>query len=277
MFLSFMTGSLVCHSPSSENPTALIRKLGTIRIIRVSANLMSQSDPNRVVRQIPLVVGGLCGTLLMVNRITTLDLTTTQSRSDALGIFMSTILILCGLLWQRIQPRTPDSVVLNGEAGIEIDSALPESIQMELAWASHSLIANTPVKTLVVYDRDGTLMRRGILGGSSEEVTLGTITERVLKTQKPVYLVDLKLYPGRVEFDYLPDNTQGLICQPLGATGLLIVGSNAPRSFTQKDEDWIAAIADKLAHCLSTMDGHSPQSALSEPFKMDSNRTTGVT
>jgi hypothetical protein len=244
-------------------------------LVKPFVKIMSQPDSNHIVRQIPLVVGSLCGTLLMVNRLTTLDLTTTQSRSDALGIFMSAILILCGLLWQRIQPKMPDSVTLNGEVGIEIDSTLPDAVQVELAWASHSLLAHTPIKTLTVFWGDRTLMRRGILGGKPT-VTLGTITERVLKTHKPIYLVDLKLYPGRVEFDYLPDNTQGVICQPLGSTGLLIVGTNAPRSFTQNDEDWITAIADKLSNSLETWVGNSPVSQSPEPFRLDSIPKTGV-
>ena len=236
---------------------------------------MSQSDPNRIVRLIPLVVGGLCGTLLMLNRMMTLDLTTTQSRSDALGIFMGAILILCGLLWQKIQPKTPESVELIGEVGVEIDESLPESLQTEFAWASHSLLSNTPVQTLVIYDRDRTLLRRGVLGKKST-VTLGTIGERVLKTQKPVYLVDMKLYPGRVEFDYLPENTQGLICQPLGQTGLLVVGANAPRSFTQQDEDWITAIADKLTHSLNSTDGNYAISTSADPHKIETSKPIGV-
>ena len=236
---------------------------------------MSQSDPNRIVRQIPLVVGGLCGTLLLINRMTTLDLTNTQSRSDALGIFMSAILILCGLLWQKIQPKVPESVTLLGESGMEMDPDIPDATQMELAWASHSLIANTPVKTLVVYYGDRTLLRRGILGGKPQ-VTLGTIAQRVLENKKPVYLVDMKLYPGRVEFDYLPENTQGLICQPVGEKGLLIVGANAPRSFTQQDEDWITAIADKLAHQLQTLDGIPQVSETPETSTMESTLTSGV-
>ena len=118
-------------------------------------------------------------------------------------------------------------------------------------------------------------MRRGVLSPKSE-VTLGTIGERVLKTQKPVYLVDMKLYPGRVEFDYLPENTQGLICHPLGKTGLLVVGANAPRSFTQQDEDWITAIADKLTHSLNPTDGNYAITASPDPHKMESSETTGV-
>ncbi|RDH52029.1 hypothetical protein CBF18_00500, partial [Mastigocladus laminosus WC112] len=58
-------------------------------------------------------------------------------------------------------------------------------------------------------------------------------------------------YPGRIEFDYLPENTQGVICQPIGKEGVLILGANAPRSYTKQDENWIAGIADKLAVTLS--------------------------
>jgi hypothetical protein len=51
--------------------------------------------------------------------------------------------------------------------------------------------------------------------GTNPEVKPGGILERVLEQQKPVYLVNLALYPGKIEFDYLPENTQGVICQPI--------------------------------------------------------------
>lgn len=228
---------------------------------------MSKPDPNRIVRLIPLVVGGLGGTLLMINRLTTVDLTTTQSRSDALGIFLSAILLLCGLLWQRVQPVLPEQVELIGDIGIEMNPNLPEALQTELAWASHSLLNNSPTRTLAIYYQGQTLMRRGALGNDSEINPNGAILERVLKNQKPVYLVDLKLYPGRTEFTYLPENTQGIICQPLGQDGALILGANAPRSYTKQDEAWIEAIADKLANTLQT--------TLIEPPKIEKATQTG--
>ena len=78
------------------------------------------------------------------------------------------------------------------------------------------------------------------------------ILNRVLETQKPVYLVNLNLYPGKVEFDYLPPNTQGVICQPLGNHGAMILGANVPRSYTKQDENWIEGIAEKLTLTLET-------------------------
>jgi hypothetical protein len=82
---------------------------------------------------------------------------------------------------------------------------------------------------------------------AKSEVVPGTILKKVLETQKPIYLVALYVYPGKIEFDYLPENTQGVICQPIGKEGVLILAANAPRSYTKQDENWIAGIADKLA------------------------------
>jgi len=211
---------------------------------------MAKPDQNQVVRRLPLVVGGLAGVLLMINRLLTPELTNSQSRSDALGVIVSAILILTGLLWQQVQPRRPDTVNLIGEEGFELAPTLPEAVKVELAWASHLLLTNTVTRSLVVWYQGKILLRRGILG-VNPEVKPGAILQRVVEKKKPVYLVDLKVYPGRIEFDYLPENTQGVICQPIGNQGVLILGANAPRSYTKQDETWIEGIADKLADTLS--------------------------
>jgi len=205
---------------------------------------MAKSDPNRVLRRLPIAVGGLASVLLLVNRLLTSQLTDSQARSDALGVILSAVLILTGLIWQQVQPRSPEAVELLGEEGFELAPGLPEAVRTELAWASHLLLTNTVTRSLVVWYQGKVLLRRGILGGKSE-VKPGAILNRVLEKQQPVYLVDLKIYPGRIEFDYLPENTQGVICQPMGK-GALILGANAPRSYTKQDETWIAGIADKL-------------------------------
>ncbi len=211
---------------------------------------MAKPDPNRVLRLMPIVVGAIGSILLLINRIYTPALTDSQARSDAAGVILSAFLILTGLLWQQVQPRSPDSVTLIGEEGFELAPDLPEPVKAELAWASHILLTNTVTKSIVVWYDNQILLRRGVLSPHAE-VKPGVILQRVLSQQKPVYLVALKLYPGRIEFDYLPENTQGVICQPIGNQGALILGANAPRSYTQQDETWIAAIAEKLDYTLS--------------------------
>ena len=213
---------------------------------------MAKSDSNRVLRLLPIFAGGLAGMLLLVNRLLTVQLTQSQARSDALGIIEGAVLILVGLIWQQIQPRSPDVVTLIGEEGFELTPDLPDTIKTELAWASHLLLTNTVTRSIIVYYQDKTLLRRGILGKKSQ-VTPGAILKKVLDKQKAIYLVNLNLYPGKVEFDYLPENTQGVICQPMASKGVLILGANAPRSYTKQDEKWVEGIADKLAESLKVL------------------------
>jgi hypothetical protein len=214
---------------------------------------MNKSDSNRVLRLLPIVVGGLAELLLLVNRLLTAQLTDSQARSDALGVIEGAILILVGLIWQQIQAKPPETITLIGESGLELAPELSEAIKTELAWATHLLLTNTTTRAIAVYYQDKTLLRRGILG-KNDTITPGAILQRVLTTGKPVYLVNLALYPGKYEFDYLPENTQGVICQPIGNKGALILGANAPRSYTKQDEKWIEGIADKLAETLRAID-----------------------
>jgi hypothetical protein len=211
---------------------------------------MNKYDTNRLLRLLPFFAGGLGGFLLLVNRLLTAQITSSQARSDALGVIEGAVLILVGLLWQQIQARTPDTVDLIGETGLELDQSLSELAKTELAWASHLLLTNTVTRSLFVYYKGKTILRRGVWG-KNPQIKPGAILERVMATGNPVYLVNLSLYPGKIEFDYLPANTQGVICQPIGQAGVLILGANAPRSYTKKDEQWIAGITDKLAVTLA--------------------------
>ena len=211
---------------------------------------MSQSDQNQLLPILPIIVGGLGGILLMINRFFTPNLLAPQARSDVVGVILSAFLILTGLLWQQIQPRPPETVKLIGKSEFELLPELSEIVKTELAWASSLLLTNTVTKTVIIWHQEKVLLRRGILPSESQ-IKPGAILKRVLDKQKPIYLVDLKAYPGRIEFSYLPENTQGVICQPIGNNGVMILGANTPRSYTKQDENWISGIADKLTDTLS--------------------------
>ncbi len=213
---------------------------------------MAKADENQWLRRLPLIVGSVGGTLLLLNRLLTPVVTDSQARADVVGVFLSAILILTTLLWRQIQPVPPEAVILAGEEGFELADNLSDNMATELAWASHLLLTNTVTRSLVAYYDGQVLMRRGVLG-PSKDVEVGPIVERVLTQKKPVYLVSLKLYPGKIEFNYLPENTQGIICQPMGDKGVLILGANAPRSYTKQDETWVEGIADKLGASLDAL------------------------
>lgn len=211
--------------------------------------MATQSDRSRFFQRFPIAVGVVGGSLLLLNRLYTPELTPSQSRADVVGTLLSALLIFIGLLWEQIQPQPPEVVELRGVEGFELAEDLSETLRAELAWASQLLLTRTATRSLLLYYEDRVLLRRGILAPKTLD-SPGTIVQRVLDRQRPVYLVDLKLYPGRIEFDYLPENTQGIICQPLGDRGVLILGANAPRSYTQQDEGWIEGIAEKIAFTL---------------------------
>lgn len=211
---------------------------------------MSQKEENQFIQNLPLVAGVMGGFLLMVNRLTTPTLLDSQARSDALGVILCAMLLLTSILLRQIKSVPPQSVTLIGEEGMEFAPDLPNTVKTELAWASHLILNNTVTKSIVVYYQGKILLRRGILG-TNNRVNVGTILERVMTTQKPVYLVDLKHYPGKVEFDYLPPNIQGLICLPLQNEGALMVATNIARSYTKQDESWIQGITEKIALSLS--------------------------
>jgi len=199
---------------------------------------------------LPLTAGSLGAVALWLNRGLSEGLTPAQTRADAVGMGLSAVLLLTGFLWQNVQPQPAEAVALVGTQGWELHPDLSPAQKQELAWLSHTLLTTTPTKTVVIYYRGKTYLRRGILG-ANPQVQPGPILQRVLAQKKPVYLVHLSLYPGRVEFDYLPPNTQAVIVQPIGGQGVLVVGAAAPRCYTRQEEGWIAALADKLAVTLA--------------------------
>jgi len=79
---------------------------------------MASPDPNAWLRRLPIAVGILGSALLMVNRLLTSALTESQARSDVMGVILCAVLVLTGLLWQRVQPKTPDMVQLAGKRGL---------------------------------------------------------------------------------------------------------------------------------------------------------------
>jgi hypothetical protein len=197
-----------------------------------------------------LVAGVLGSILLVINRLAfTPELLASQSRSDALGILLSAVLILTGLLWQQVQPRPPQAAPLQGSPGCDWHPELSEREKLELAWASHTLLSTTAARTVVIWVEGRTLLQRGILASPGQLPSLqpqGTL-QQVLKTGQPVYLGDLRFFPARAEFEgLLPAGSQAVLCQPIGQKGCLILGSDRPRSFSRQEQAWIAAIANKL-------------------------------
>jgi hypothetical protein len=195
-----------------------------------------------LLRNLPIFAGLLGSSLLVINRFVTANPEPAQTRSDALGLGMSAVLVLVGLLWQQVVPDPPEASPLNGSERYEVTD---ERFGRDFALLKNCLLQQTRAASLLVWYQGKVLLRAGIFPETSD-FTPSTIAQRVMSTRKPVYLVDLNLFPGRIEFACLPEGTRALVCQGIGENGVLLVGSAYPRSFSPQELAWIEILAIHL-------------------------------
>eukprot|EP00873_Tetraselmis_striata_P012669 jgi/Tetstr1/432933/TSEL_022273.t1 len=210
-------------------------------------------------RALPLAAGvfGIVATL--GNRIFSgiapvVDASSSQSRADVLAIGLSAVLILTGLQWLSVKPKTPVAVELNGTPYDYIAAGLPEGASSELLWAYESLSEASNVKAMVVMYGGRCVFHKGAgkAGATPGQAEPGEMCQQVMRSGRGNYVANLTPYPGRFEFfGFLPSKTQSIILQPLGNQGVLVVASDTPRSFTSIDQAWISTLAEKIEVTLS--------------------------
>lgn len=209
-----------------------------------------RADTRVLLRNLPIAAGVLGSGLLVLNRLLSAAPSPAQTRSDSLGIALSALLVLVGLLWQQA-PAHSEEEPLTGTEHYEIDPAAARH-EAEFRLLKDSLLTHTRARSLMVWRRDHVLLRAGIFAGA-ETFVPGPIAERTLQTERPVYLVDLRLFPGRAEFANLPAGTRALICQPIDRETLLVIGAAVPRCFSPQELGWIEVLARHLRTVLATL------------------------
>ena len=208
--------------------------------------------------QASLGVGLLALLLSLINQFSAAELTPSLVRASVLASLLAVGFLLVATLWTRAVPKAPERASLEGFQGLELDDSLPESLKLELAWGSQLLLTATPGATVLLYWRQRTLLRRGLLGHGA--FLLGPISQRALATGKAISMVNLALYPGRDEFAALPAGLPALVVQPIGNEGVLLLGGWSPRCFSRSDELWLEGWARKLRTSLEELpDGGGPQ------------------
>ena len=184
-----------------------------------------------------------------------------QSRADVVAIAMAATLVLTGLQWlavkqreaRAVAPRGPEVRLLGRSAGGSRERAPDAAFFEDLEWAWGALQGATRCRALVLF-LDG--RREAHLGCAApgaarieagEAFAPGTICEAAMRSGEGNYLANLVLFPGRLEFDYLPANLQGVAVQPLaGGRGVLVFGTDTVRGFSSVDQSWFSLLADKL-------------------------------
>jgi hypothetical protein len=165
-------------------------------------------------------------------------------RAAVLASLLAVGLMLVGVLWTRALPEASIRSELAGDQGLVLSADLPEALVDELAWGSHMLLTASPAAVVLVVWRGQPLLRRGLLAPSA--FVPGAICQRAVEKQAAISLVDLKLYPGRQEFDALLPGLPSVLVQPLGQHGLVVLGGWSARCFSRSDLAWVEGWAAKL-------------------------------
>jgi hypothetical protein len=207
--------------------------------------------------QSPAVSLGVSSVLLSAlvgNRFVLEEVANSQSRSDLLATGAAASLVLHALATLEIDSRIAEPQQLVGErVATETDvhgRADAGRLEPFLSWLGDALLASTPTSSVLIYDRNAgrTLLRVGVMGAAAA-VEVGPILDKCLTVDRArgTYLASLQNYPGKVEFAYLPPNTQCVLVQPFGdGAGAIILGANAPRIYTNKHLTWVQLLADRL-------------------------------
>ena len=194
--------------------------------------------------RIPLLAGLLGLVLTVANQFSAAGADPALQRAGVLASLLAVVLMLVGLLWMRVEPEAAARAELQGREGLELAEALPEPLRRELAWGSTMLLTATPAATVLLLWGGVPLLRRGRLAATVFEP--GSICRRCLERDQTISLVDLRLYPGRAEFESLLPGLPSVLVQPLGASGLLLLGGWSARCFSRSDLAWVEGWSRRL-------------------------------
>eukprot|EP01039_Chlorochromonas_danica_P011008 gene11008-12256_t len=199
--------------------------------------------------------GGIAGMMIiLINRLSCGDVVSDlQARADILGVMASSALLLHLLSKQDIAARERDIVSLLGYALPEpqcSDELLPYH-QSRLRWLMNTLLQHTPVNSIWIVNERGEYMGGGgVLSMSPHrmaavKVDAMPILSKALQQREEVYLPDLQILPGRIEFSYLPLNCQAVLILPLvEGGGAIVMGGRQAKALRLKDLRRIRSLVD---------------------------------
>lgn len=193
-----------------------------------------------------VALGTGIGALLLVvlNQWQAPEINPSLERASVLAGALAVGLMLVAALWTRAVPEAAARAALEGREGIELAPALPDAVAEELGWGSQMLLTATPAATLVVLWDGRPLLRRGLLSDCPFEP--GELCARARTKGQAISLVDLRLYPGRAEFDGLLSGLPAVVVQPLADRGWVVVGGWSVRCFSRSDLQWLEGWGRRL-------------------------------
>ena len=180
----------------------------------------------------------------LINFISINEITPEIERAQVLAALTSIIIILIGILFERVDPKSGKKVLLEGENKFIFEKEIPKELLDELAWGTQAILTSTAAASLLVNYKGKNILKRGIV--SPNEFNLGEICKRSLKDMQMISLVNTKFYPGKEEFDDFCPNLPSILIFPIQKNLFLLIGGWSTRCFTKSDEKWIKNWTKKL-------------------------------
>ena len=193
-----------------------------------------------------VALGAGIGALLLVvlNQWQAPEINPSLERASVLAGALAVGLMLVAALWTRAVPEAAARAALEGREGLELTEGLPDGVAEELGWGSQMLLTATPAATLVVLWDGVPLLRRGLLGEG--HFNPGELCKRARAKGSAISLVDLRLYPGRDEFNGLLPGLPAVVVQPLAERGWVVLGGWSARCFSRSDLQWLEGWGRRL-------------------------------
>ena len=180
----------------------------------------------------------------LINFVSINEINPEIERAQVLAALASVFIILIGVLFERIDPKSGEKVFLEGDNKFIYEGEIPKELLDELAWGSQAILTSTAAASILINYKGKNILKRGII--SSNEFNLGEICKRSIKDMKMISLVNTKFYPGKEEFDDFCPNLPSILIYPVKKDLIILIGGWSTRCFTKSDEKWIMNWINKL-------------------------------
>ncbi len=191
-----------------------------------------------------IFIGTIFFSLQLINFLSINQISPELERAQVLAAITSILIILIGVLFQRISPLSGEKVDLKGENGFIYDPTIPSVLLNELAWGSEAILTSTAAATILINNRGNNILKRGLI--SENNFTPKDICIRCLKENNIISLVNTKFYPGSEEFDDFCKDIPSVLVIPVNKKCFILIGGWSTRCFTKSDEKWIINWSKKL-------------------------------
>lgn len=194
------------------------------------------------------------------------DMLAQQSRMDLIAAFAAGGVLLNGVSALDITSVASPTVILQGSA-LDLDEVVMSEEGDSNKWALQGVLQATPAKCAVLLNyREEKWSVSGYSGyelsSDASDVFVSRQNTAILNRflskgyDRESYLPTLQNLPGRIEFTYLPSNTQEVLLLPCDTNKdgeedsnvlVLVLGGDTAKSFSPKDIAWCRTIASKIS------------------------------